>query len=590
VRNQNVYVDNYRPGARPQTAKQFADALDSFTSAMAKAESGLFKDIREEKERKGAIAGALGISIEQVPDESKDPAIRTRNVIKGQAAAAELRAALNDYYQQNRDLPPDQFNQGIHELKRGFLLGKDRSYIEGLLSKGLKFEQEALTAYYNYVDEKDRVAFLDETMTAFSIDVEEYLSDPNITSQDAAELIYERLTQLKEINTLRGTDRVVTERRVLDEIGLTAIELGRPDLLDFTDIPNKDGVSLYKTVHKPVIAQYRKQAEAKAMEMRFSTTYEKVHSLFTTSGGGVNYGAAVRALADPKYQQELGITTKEAFDLQRLFRSERDDRRREEVYWKDKRQTAALEEAFMYMVGDPVNGVEANASKARSTILNSRDIDFATKKQLLSNIDQTFKNDKTGYNRMTQMIVNGDITLPSEILKQAGTMYSVTDAQQLVNFLEELQKPEAEAIKNAMTTIKSGVSNAGMFDAVTPQDALAVQAAQADLLKRIKTARENGEDITPMLSQGNSKYVLADIINTHRITAEQRISEMKTQAQDEFYNAHSELREFTRKWLESTGRDSSDETIDRVLDNPENVKRIKEFMRSNQKQSITTGR
>ena len=76
VQNLNVYVDNYRPGAPLQTAKQLADALDSSTSAMAKAEGGLFKDIREEKERKGAIAGALGITIGQVPDESKDPAVR----------------------------------------------------------------------------------------------------------------------------------------------------------------------------------------------------------------------------------------------------------------------------------------------------------------------------------------------------------------------------------------------------------------------------------------------------------------------------------------------------------------------------------
>jgi len=262
VNQQNLYIDNYRAPQGPQRAQQFASALESFSSAMHHADSGLFADMRREKEEKGAIAGFLGVDVSEVPDDSPDLAYRTRDKIKGKAATAQFKTQLDEYFRQNRDATPGQFMAGVQKLKEGFLKGQTRSFISGFLPFGMEYESSLNGAYFDYQVEKDTNAFLDELGGAAQAELVRMANDPTINGETRAYMLHTMVQHYQQLGKeYRGIDRDVINAKIIDTIGTLAHREGRPDWMDFTLLKDPDGVALWDTKSKDKIADFISGAE-----------------------------------------------------------------------------------------------------------------------------------------------------------------------------------------------------------------------------------------------------------------------------------------------------------------------------------------
>lgn len=262
VQQQYLYIDNFRPGPRSQVANQFASALETITSGLAKAESGLFKDIKEEKERKGTIAGLLGIEIDAVPDEPKDPAIAARQKMRGKVATAEFKSALDAFFTENKDADPAAYQSKLENLKREFLVGKDRSFIEGFLPDALHYEQQANETFIKYRDAKDTEDFLNEIGGMAHAELVNLMSKDTFDAETVAEYLHEFTINAQELGkAYKGLSRNQINEKILDTIGIIAVREGRPDLLDFVLRKDKDGVAVWDTNLKEDAARYIQGAE-----------------------------------------------------------------------------------------------------------------------------------------------------------------------------------------------------------------------------------------------------------------------------------------------------------------------------------------
>lgn len=258
-----LYIDNFRQGPRPTNAAQFAGALEDFTGAMAHAKSGLFADMENEKKRKGAISGFLGIGIDEVPDEPVGAAEQARSQMQGKIGTAEFKTQLDNFFAQNKDIDPAEYQMQLGLMKREFLKGKDRSYIEGFLRDGLAYEQQAHDQFVEYRDRKDTDDFLNEVGGVAHAELKRLVNEPTFTPEIRAELLHQMVRNSQELGAAyKGLSHNQINEKIVDSIGIMAVREGRPDLMDFVLLRDESGVSLWDTGVKLKAANYIKAAEA----------------------------------------------------------------------------------------------------------------------------------------------------------------------------------------------------------------------------------------------------------------------------------------------------------------------------------------
>jgi len=263
VQDRNLYFDNFRPQRRADHAGQFASALDDITRAMAAGRSGLFKDIKEEKERKGTIAGFLDIEIDAVPDEPEDLADRAKDAMAGKASTAVFKSKLDNLFTKAKDLPEDEFMLALQKTKTEFLKGQNRSFIEGFLPLGAEYEHKTIQSYYVHQDKLDTEDFLNRLGGVAQAELVSVNEQPLFDNQIKAEHLHTMVRNQQELaKQYKNLTKDQVNAKIIDSIGTLAVRSGRPDFLDFTMLKDKDGIAIWDTANKEAIARYVRQAES----------------------------------------------------------------------------------------------------------------------------------------------------------------------------------------------------------------------------------------------------------------------------------------------------------------------------------------
>lgn len=265
TQNNRVHVDGFRPPRPSQTSRQFASALDNLTDALSIGSSGLFKDMKEEKERKGAIAGALGIGVDEVPDEPESPMAQAREKMRGKGATVQFKSLLDRYFKENRDKDPATYQAGLEQIKRDFLKGKNRSFIEGFLNDGIIYETRANKEFVDYKDEQDTIAFKQELASMAQAELLSLNENPLFKDDPAliAEHMHSFVRNSQALGrTYKNLGRDDINAEVIDTVGILAVNSGRPDLLNFAFLKDENGIALWDTANKGKIAKFVKQAKS----------------------------------------------------------------------------------------------------------------------------------------------------------------------------------------------------------------------------------------------------------------------------------------------------------------------------------------
>lgn len=274
----------------PYIQPQVGSGLRSLVQALAPMSEGLRAYAQEldrrwqEEFEQGQLARATG---RLLPESASEAMFRGYQAIDGELAALrDYRAELTHFVSENIDtMTPDEFEEGLRQIAQKYIEGGTEDYIKAFVSKALPMEDAVIAQYHarqaellrqNAFDKlsqkaSDEARFIVESIAAplFNLGSLEELAG-NVTAYDVlnranfgvvfSERIWEGLqTAIEAGKALGFSEQEVTEV-YLDRVGALAVDLGLPELLEFAEKRDDEGVSIAGGALGDKVRRYREEA------------------------------------------------------------------------------------------------------------------------------------------------------------------------------------------------------------------------------------------------------------------------------------------------------------------------------------------
>ena len=213
----------------------------------------------DEDIQKGKRAKVRG---EEKPEDASKGFIKGYETLEGMAGAAQLRTIMQDYYNKNWQLTPEEFQAGKDEIVKEFLEGRSDNYIDALIPGAIQAEQEIINAQYEAQHSIIR-GNINSHIRQVADGMVDIMVDQDI---DDPVRLRQGLSDIQALAKEQGLSRSEVSGYFIDVVGQRAIKEGKPELMNF--VYEKDvsagNLRLIDTEHHPKILQYIRQAESEA--------------------------------------------------------------------------------------------------------------------------------------------------------------------------------------------------------------------------------------------------------------------------------------------------------------------------------------
>lgn len=275
-------TDPFFPQGGGDQAAQLAQAFGAISEGAA-AGLGIFNRVRERAFQEGVTAQQAG---EERPKSQLMAA--GWDFQNGRHAARVLyKQEVMQFFEQNAEtMDALSFSQGLKEISQKHLNGASEDFIKGFAPEAAAIEEQMATAYQQAVNRRIREDALDKASQIAHDEVQTVIQNQlaeifditdldqipgNTTIYDAfskgdfgsvfAKDIRQALQTAIDTGKTLGIHPNDIEALYLDIVGQMAIQYGMPELLSFTEIKGKNGVSIAEGRLSQKVIQYRERAE-----------------------------------------------------------------------------------------------------------------------------------------------------------------------------------------------------------------------------------------------------------------------------------------------------------------------------------------
>lgn len=188
------------------------------------------------------------------PEDASSAKVRGWLMAQGEADAFELEKQVTEYVQTSFDQDPESFQQGLNELMSSYMDGKSESYLKGFVPQAEKVEQKTYRSYMETNHERTLSKGLDNVSKGFRHQLENM-------EEMSPEKIRSLVSESQKKGRSFGLTRDVVTSRLLTLVGRQAELEGDPSLLDFTEVPDSEGIRLSSTKHADDVRMWKERAK-----------------------------------------------------------------------------------------------------------------------------------------------------------------------------------------------------------------------------------------------------------------------------------------------------------------------------------------
>ena len=279
------------------------------------------KRIEGEDHEAGQTSAMRG---EEAPEDASAAFIEGHERFTGSADANAYHKQMEELYQKQYQLTPDQWLAEKEKINAEFLNGRSDAYVQGFVPAAVKIEDN----YDRRYQKQQMIMVQDEYLTNVSANAELSLDlglkDETMSGQDVNISMRQSLTTMQETGKQYGLSRTEVSKVFLRSIGEKAAQTGRPDLLNFAMIPDKDG---HKLSNRPdmadIVNNYIQAAEAeqesmvqkklgaeKKLQKEIDVSIDRALVVSTESGDFGDAKALIRQYADNLTPERLATHIK----------------------------------------------------------------------------------------------------------------------------------------------------------------------------------------------------------------------------------------------------------------------------------------
>jgi hypothetical protein len=256
---------NLQVSARPVDAFARPMGVSGSTRALMQAFATgkeAYQQHKEYKEQKDFEAGSMAKATGQEQDTSKSAAwITGYEAMSGEAAAADLRDALEKFHTENWQADPDSYAAGREEIVKGFLDGKSEAYLKNFVPQAVKLEEHYSQAYQKAQLGQLQQDAVTNARKAMRVQLDDILQDPS-KAAESPKILRAKLTTMQGSLKQYGLSRTAVSKQIVEAVGMRAVLEGMPELMAFAMEPDDSGMAL---ADNPELADsvltYVKQAE-----------------------------------------------------------------------------------------------------------------------------------------------------------------------------------------------------------------------------------------------------------------------------------------------------------------------------------------
>lgn len=261
-------LDTYeRPPAISQDTKTFVDMLSNAPKDFMAAYTQKKKLDDKQDTEAGQAAALRG---EELQTGASDAFAKAYYFYQGRAALGDYRQEVEALYSKSADMDPAEFQAQMHTLQGKYLKGRNDAFINGFAPAALEVEDTYTTKYQRFQQKLVNEENKGNVAASFGADWDSLLEsnkneDGTVDKDGLAQTLRDYTTHMqKQGKNLNLTSAEVSEV-ILDRVGAKAIELGKPELLDFVKVKDASGISIHDTSLFEKAESFRAKAETAAL-------------------------------------------------------------------------------------------------------------------------------------------------------------------------------------------------------------------------------------------------------------------------------------------------------------------------------------
>jgi hypothetical protein len=238
----------------------------NFVNRVGKTTSQI-QQIHKENEAGERRAGYASAARKETPEESASRAfLEGHEKFRGNADANKYRLDVEALLNRSDDMDPKKFLAEKEKISHKYLNGAPDSYVHGFIPSALQVEGSVEKRYADRQFDILQKGYLSDVSEGAELALDMVLKADSIT--DKAGALREKLTGMQEMGKYYGLDRTEVAGQVISTLGNLAVKSGRPDILNFAYVRDKDGHRLIDRPEvKAKLEQYQRQAIAKQESM-----------------------------------------------------------------------------------------------------------------------------------------------------------------------------------------------------------------------------------------------------------------------------------------------------------------------------------
>jgi hypothetical protein len=280
----------------------FSAIMNQINDILAGPGAAIHRQVQKERTERGKTDAAAKLD----PQEDSDAYVFGYELLKGKSAAGELQQALDGHFEASKDEPDMvKFQQTQAQVVRKFLAGRSQAFIEGIMGDALGLEEKYQEHFLAYNKEKAKADVLGKLGEAAMVDINSIDENDAVEPETRAKAMREVITGAQEYGKPYSVDRTTVSNHLINLIGQKAVAEGKPSLLDWASLEDKDGVSVDKRPEFAAkIAQFRREAERSKLAItheahatRRNLENEKIDTIAMDLADAINDGDRVKVKA-----------------------------------------------------------------------------------------------------------------------------------------------------------------------------------------------------------------------------------------------------------------------------------------------------
>jgi hypothetical protein len=171
---------------------------------------------------------------------------------QGEAGANQYRLEMDKLYREKYQVDPREWEKLKNQINSKYLNGASDAYVQGFVPRAVQIETQMDKKYADQQFIMVQDEYLTNVAEGTELAMSMVLKDNSIPDGQKAQAIRDKITMMQENGIeFYGLNRNQISHVVVKKIGTLAQRTGRPDLLAFTMVPDKDG---HKMIDRPAMA------------------------------------------------------------------------------------------------------------------------------------------------------------------------------------------------------------------------------------------------------------------------------------------------------------------------------------------------